>query len=91
MIQQIMAVLILATIFSGIALVVGVVFWGLKGAKGLPGRSSSQQLEEETRIIQEIYKGLNKMEERIEALETILCEQQQYSQQSPKEHDDEKI
>ena len=80
MIQLIMAVIILATIFGGIALVVGVFFWGVKMTKGLPGKYTPQQREEETRIIQEIYQGLNKMEERIESLETILFEKQKNDQ-----------
>ena len=31
---------------------------------------------EETKVIQEIYQGLTKMEQRIESLETILMERQ---------------
>lgn len=31
---------------------------------------------EETKMIQDIYRGLSKMEERVEALETILIERQ---------------
>ena len=90
MMEQMMAVMIIATVFSGIALVIAVIFWGVKGAKGLPGKCSSRQSEEETRIIQEIYLGLKKMEERIEALETILCERQP-QQQSPGGNNDEKV
>ena len=81
MVEQLMAVVILTTIFGGIALVVGVVFWGIRTIRRLPGGSSRQQMEEETRIIQEMYRGLNKIEERIEALETILFEQQKREQQ----------
>ena len=35
---------------------------------------SSQQMAEETRLIQDLHHGLQKMEERIEALEVILSE-----------------
>jgi phage shock protein B len=76
MIGQLMAVLILATIFGGIALIVGVTFMGVKMIRGLSGKGTPQQRDDETRCIQEIYQGLNKMEERIEALETILLERQ---------------
>lgn len=74
MLEQFTAVMVLATIFGGIGLVLAVIFWGVKSAGGCTGRISKSQLEEETRIIQEIYQGLTKMEERIEALETILLE-----------------
>lgn len=87
MLDQIMAVFILATIFGGIALIVGVYFWGVKVTGRLSGKSTPQQREEETRIIQEIYQGLSRMEERIEALETILLEKRK-SETTKKEHDD---
>ena len=64
----------LATIFGGIALIILVSFWGDRFAQRLGGKKSREQIDEETRIIQEIYNGLTKMENRIEALETILME-----------------
>jgi sensor histidine kinase YesM len=45
--------------------------------KALRGNSSSKKREsnmEEVRLMQEIYRGLRKMEERVESLETILME-----------------
>ena len=65
MLDQIMAIFILATIFGGIALIVGVYFWGVKATGRLSGKSTPRQREEETRIIQEIYQGLTRMEERM--------------------------
>ena len=58
-------------IFGFPFVVVGGVFliWALKITRG--GRDA-QAGEEETRIIQEIHQGLVRMEERVEALETIL-------------------
>jgi phage shock protein B len=73
---QFMAVLILATIFGGIALIVVVTFMGVKMIRGMSGKGTPRQCEDETRLIQEIYQGLNKMEARVEALETILLERQ---------------
>ena len=70
----IMACFILATIFGGIALIILIFFWGDRFAHRLGGKKSGEQIDEETRIIQEIYNGLTKMENRIEALETILME-----------------
>ena len=74
MVEGIMACFILATIFGGIALVVGVSFWGMKMTKGMGYGKNRAQQTDETRIIQEIYQALTKMEERIEALETILLD-----------------
>lgn len=39
--------------------------------------------EEETEIIQELHRGLEKMGKRIEALETILLDQAEYRRTSP--------
>ncbi len=44
--------------------------------EGSPRRNKKMDAEE-TRTIQEIYQGLNKMEKRIDALETILLEQEE--------------
>jgi len=85
--DQIMAVFILATIFGGIALVLGVYFWGVKMTGRLSGKSSARQSEEETRIIQEIYHGLSVMEERIEALETILMENKKDEEKTKEDAD----
>ena len=57
----------LATLICGTVLII------LKTRKGSRGAGDS----EETRIIQEIYQSLERMEERIEALETILAEGQE--------------
>lgn len=72
--QAIMACIILATIFGGIALVVVVFFWGIKTLRGTGGPQSKEQQMEETRSVQEMYHALTKMEERIAALETILLD-----------------
>ena len=41
------------------------------------GSARSRRLnEEETRIMQEIYRGLEKMEKRVETLETLLLERE---------------
>ena len=62
------AILFIATI--------GLVIIGIiraSKAGGLSGKNKQAQTEE-TRMIQDIYHGLTKMEERVEALETILIE-----------------
>jgi len=48
-----------------------VALWIVKGGT----RRSDRELHaEETRLIQDIYHGLLKMEERVEALETLILE-----------------
>ncbi len=57
----------LATLICGTELII------IKTRKGNRGAGDS----EETRIIQEIYQSMERMEERIESLETILAEGQE--------------
>jgi phage shock protein B len=57
----------LATLICGTVLII------IKTRKGNRGAGDS----EETRIIQEIYQSMERMEERIESLETILAEGQE--------------
>ncbi len=58
-----------------VVLIVGCfVVWALKVVSGGSGRQREEVRTEETRLIQEIHQGLLKMEERIEALETILLD-----------------
>lgn len=56
-----------------LALIIGCIgLVALKILKGAGGGGSAEQSAEETRLIQDIYHGLQKMEQRVEALETIL-------------------
>ena len=50
----------------------GVVLAALRILKG--GGHGAAEDAEETRMIQDVYHGLRKMEARVEALETILLE-----------------
>jgi hypothetical protein len=54
-------------------LIIGIIKAGKTG--GLSKKEKSAR-DDEARMIQEIYRGLSKMEERVEALETILIERQ---------------
>lgn len=64
------AILLLATL--------GLIIIGIIRAFKTGGLSKKERQAhaEETKMIQDIYYGLSKMEERIEALETILIERQ---------------
>lgn len=64
------AILLLATL--------GLIIIGIIRAAKTGGLSKTdrEKYAEETRMIQDIYQGLSRMEERVEALETILIERQ---------------
>ena len=64
------AILLIATL--------GLIIIGIIRASKTGGLSKKdkQSQTEETKMIQDIYSGLSKMEERIESLETILIESQ---------------
>mmetsp|Transcript_24593 Transcript_24593/g.11769 ORF Transcript_24593/g.11769 Transcript_24593/m.11769 type:complete len:84 (-) Transcript_24593:459-710(-) len=64
------AILLLSTL--------GLIIIGIVKASKTSGISGKEKREnaKETKMIQDIYHGLSKMEERVEALETILIERQ---------------
>jgi len=72
-------ILILTIIFGGtilaLAVIGGTILMGIKIIKGGFSRQSQQSQAQEAKMIQEIYQGLSRMEERMEALETIILEQ----------------
>ncbi len=69
-------VLIVAIIFGGLVLCMailgGTILMGIKIKKGGLSRKDQRSQTEDTRMIQEIYQGLEGMEKRMEALETII-------------------
>ena len=72
-------ILIVAVSFGGIILLfltIGLVIIGIIKAFKTGGISKKDKMAnaEETKMIQDIYHGLSKMEERIETLETILID-----------------
>ena len=64
----------LALLIPIIAILGSIFLSALKITKGSDRRSSRPEETEETRIIQDVYRGLQKMEDRIDALETILMD-----------------
>lgn len=50
------------------------LIWALKIITGGSARQREELQAEETGIIQELHQGLTRMEERLEALETILLD-----------------
>jgi phage shock protein B len=69
-------VLIVGIIFAGIllalAIIPGTILIAIKMLKGGFSRTNQKQQSDEARMIQEIYRGFSRMEERVDALETIL-------------------
>lgn len=71
-------VVIVAIVFGSLVLMLAIIpsaiLMAIKLFKGGISRTDRKQQAEETKMIQEIYQGLSRMEERIEALETILLD-----------------
>jgi len=74
------AVFIVAIVFTGIVLALAIIgstiLMAIKILKGGFSRKGQRIQAEEARMIQEIYRGLSRMEERVEALETIILERE---------------
>ena len=73
-------VLIVAIVFGSIIIALAIVpvsiLYAIKLVKGgWPGNRKGLA-DEEAKMIQEIYNGLNQMEARVEALETLLLEKE---------------
>ncbi|MFC1891599.1 phage-shock protein [Thermodesulfobacteriota bacterium] len=69
-------VIILGGIVLALAVIGSTILMGLKIIKGGAGPAGQKTQTDEAKIIQEIFQGLGRMEERVEALETILLERE---------------
>lgn len=71
-------VLIIAIVFGGsllaLAILGSTVLMAIKIIKGGISPRGRQLEAEETKAIQEIHRGLSRMEERVEALENVLLD-----------------
>lgn len=74
------AVFIVAIVIGGIILALAIigstVLMAIKILKGELSRKGQKLQAEEARMIQEIYQGLSRMQERVEALETIILDRE---------------
>jgi phage shock protein B len=69
--------LIVAIVFGSFVLIPAVVGGTIViSIKLLKGGALRKDQAEDSKIIQEIYQGLSRMEERVEALETILLDRE---------------
>ena len=70
------AAIIVGIVFCGVvmalAVVSGTILMAIRIIKGDGMRQDRRQSEADARMLQEIYQGMARMEERVEALETIL-------------------
>ncbi len=71
-------VLIVAIVFGSIIIALAIIpvsiLLAIKFFKGGLSRTDQEKQAEEAKMIQEIYQGLSRMEERVETLETILLD-----------------
>ena len=71
-------VLVLSIIFGGAILILAIIgstiLMAIKIIKGGVSRKGQNLQTDEAKKIQEIYQGLSRMEERVEALETIILD-----------------
>jgi phage shock protein B len=57
-----------------LAIIGSTILMAIKILKGGLSRKGQKVQTQEARMIQEIYQGLSRMEERVEALETIILD-----------------
>ena len=73
-------VIALSIIFGGSVLILAIIgstiLLAIKLFKGTVFKRGQQNQTDEAKMIQEIYKGLSQMEERLEALETIILDRE---------------
>lgn len=74
------SVLIVAIVFGGmvlsLAIIGSTILIAVRIIKGGVSRRGQACQTDETRMIQELYQGLSKIEERMDALETILLDRE---------------
>ena len=68
--------IVFGSIVLGLAIVGSTILMAIRIIKGGVTKKQQAQEAEETRMIQEMFQQLSHMETRIEALETILLDQQ---------------
>ena len=73
-------VFIVAIVFTGIVLALaitgGTLLMAIRIIKGGVSRKDREWSSKEAQMVQEIYMGLNNLEERVESLETILLDRE---------------
>ena len=78
--MDVTAVVIVAIVFGSI--LIGLMIIANLLARVLGSRGGSRLSEQETQVMQEIFYGLKKLEERIDSLETILLDKDRRNRES---------
>lgn len=78
---------VLGMVLLFLVVICSTVLIGIKIIKGGASKKGQKEHTDEARMIQEIYQGLARMEERVESLETILLAKER----SRKEQENEGI
>lgn len=72
--EVVIVAIVFGSLVLALAIIPGTILITIRLLKGGFSRTDRKQQAEETKMIQEIYQGLSRMEERVEALETILLD-----------------
>jgi len=82
-------IIIVGIVFGSLILLFVIIFAFVLALKRTQGSGSMQRGSmldtDETRLMQEIYQGLSRMEERVEALETILLDRERNRKRKERE------
>ncbi len=70
---SIVGLLFIAPVIA-LAVICGTILLAIRIIKGDSARGGQKAEADEAKMIQEIYQGLSRIEERVEALETILLD-----------------
>jgi phage shock protein B len=74
--QVLIVAIVFGCIIIALAIVPVTILYAIKIIKGGLSDNRGGLADQEAKMIQEIYHGLNRMEERVEALETLLLEKE---------------
>ena len=77
-------VIVFGSIVLALAVIGSTILMGLKILKGGVSQKGQKSQSDEAKIIQEIYQGLARMEDRVESLETILLERERSGKEQRK-------
>ena len=66
--------IVMGGIILGLAVVGVTLLMAINAIRGGFSRKERERYSQETKMIQELYQGLGRMEKRVEALETLLLE-----------------
>ncbi len=72
----IIVTIVFGSILIALAIIPATILLAFKLFKGGFSRTDQKKQAEEAKMIQEIYQGMSRMQERVEALETILLDRE---------------